>query len=607
MKRWLAKLELPLFARELRELAAKKRTYGLRVLYSLILFWIGIGVLGDQLVESSSVRSQFGMMGNGDRLFEALFVFQIIAIHVMTPALVCSAITNEKERNTLGILLLTRLGPWRILFEKLCSRLLPVLTCVLLSVPILALSYSLGGLSWNPLVNGLILLLLTSVQIGCMTLMCSSFFRTMTGAFIASYLIQLVLAFCVFATGMINMRAMRRGFVETSFFEDAVLGLSGYSVWYGDGNSSPAELLLSKSRWIVLSALTFFVLARVFLVRRASVKSKSRVMAFFKLLDRFFVWSNQLTGGITLVGDVGSLPEDKPIAWREVTKKSLGTARYLFRVFLALEIPTAFFCVAASGMGNFRGEYNRLAGLSCGLWALSSLIVMIKAAGLIASERSSETLDVLLTTPLTAKEIVSQKCAGLRRVLFVTSLPLLTAIGFSAYMKGFPRSEAAIYTVWGILQVVVYLQLIAWASIWVGMRMKTQTRSIFAAMTVFVIVMATPYILFKVGDFVDLFGTGNGLETSVYALVLLSGPSAGLVANEFANPYNQLGDLVRWAAVVVPVHIGFYATLTFFIRRRVLSIAAARLGRGEAGLTNATESPDAAASPNRLEPTHALS
>ncbi|MFK7821596.1 MAG: ABC transporter permease [Planctomycetaceae bacterium] len=606
MKRLLAKLELPLFARELTELAAKKRTYGLRVVYSMVLFWFGIGTLGDQLVATSSVRSQFSMMGNGDRLFEALFSFQIVAIHILTPALVCSAITNEKERNTLGILLLTRLGPWRILFEKLCSRLLPVLTCVLLSVPILALSYSLGGLSWNPLVNGLILLVLTSVQIGCLTLVCSSFFRTMTGAFIASYVVQLGVGFAVFGNLFANMQAMRRGFGEVGFLSEGVLGISGYVVWSRSGTLNPLEMITTRAVWIILSSLAFFGLARFFLVRRASAKSKSRVLALFKQLDRFFVWSNQLTGGITLVSDVGSLPGDDPIAWREVTKKSLGTARYLFRVFLVLELPTAFFCVMAAGMGSFYGEYNRLAPLACGLWSISLLIVMIKAAGLIASERSSETLDVLLTTPLSAKEIISQKCAGLRRVLIVTSLPLLTVTVFASYMKGFPRSEAIVYAIWSVLQMFIYMQLIAWMSIWVGMRMKSQTRSIFAAMSVFVVVMALPGVLFKMVEFVSPESIYD-VNIPAMAVFLLSGPTAGLVANEFASPFNQLGTIMRWAPVLIPMHLAFYGTITYLIRRRVLSIAAARLGRGEVDYTAGDIQPDTAPSPERLEPTHALS
>ena len=42
---------------------------------------------------------------------------------------------------------MTRLGPFTILFEKLLSRLVPMFTFLLLSLPLMAFAYSLGGVS----------------------------------------------------------------------------------------------------------------------------------------------------------------------------------------------------------------------------------------------------------------------------------------------------------------------------------------------------------------------------------------------------------------------------------------------------------------------------
>ncbi|MFN9037956.1 MAG: hypothetical protein ACK5YO_16755, partial [Planctomyces sp.] len=52
----------------------------------------------------------------------------------------------EKERKTLGLLFVTRLSPLVIVLEKPGSRLLPMLTLLLITFPMLAFAYSLGGL-----------------------------------------------------------------------------------------------------------------------------------------------------------------------------------------------------------------------------------------------------------------------------------------------------------------------------------------------------------------------------------------------------------------------------------------------------------------------------
>ncbi|MFO0060710.1 MAG: hypothetical protein ACK57O_07520, partial [Planctomyces sp.] len=88
--------ELPLLRRELSELSARRRTYVIRVLSAVVI--------------------------------------------------VAGVITMEKERKTLGLLFVTRPSPLMIVLEKPGSRLLPMLTLLLITFPMLAFAYSLGGL-----------------------------------------------------------------------------------------------------------------------------------------------------------------------------------------------------------------------------------------------------------------------------------------------------------------------------------------------------------------------------------------------------------------------------------------------------------------------------
>ena len=54
----LKQLELPLLSRELRELARRRRTYVLRVVYAALLFWFAIIALGTQLSMATTLADR---------------------------------------------------------------------------------------------------------------------------------------------------------------------------------------------------------------------------------------------------------------------------------------------------------------------------------------------------------------------------------------------------------------------------------------------------------------------------------------------------------------------------------------------------------------------
>ena len=75
---------------------------------------------------------------------------------------------------------------------------------------------------------------------------------------------------------------------------------------------------------------------------------------------------------------------------------------------------------------NGAGSLTLASGALLPLWILTVLIVTVQSTGLIAAEKAKQTLDVLLTTPLSSRDIALQKLAGLRRLMLVLAVPLLT-------------------------------------------------------------------------------------------------------------------------------------------------------------------------------------
>ena len=118
-RRW-PQMGLPLLTKELIEQAARKRTYVVRLVYASLLFlqafWQFTSIL------SSNGSNSLAILGSGTDMFNRVIELQSLGILLFLPALACGAITSEKERDSLTMLLVTRLGPVTLLLDKLQGR-----------------------------------------------------------------------------------------------------------------------------------------------------------------------------------------------------------------------------------------------------------------------------------------------------------------------------------------------------------------------------------------------------------------------------------------------------------------------------------------------------
>lgn len=595
-------LGFPLLVKELTELAARRRTYIVRVLYAVLLF------IGALLMFWENIFSRSGgplsVLGRGNEMFHAIVGLQFAGIYLFLPAMTCTAITAEKERDSLSLLFLTRLGPSTILFEKLVGRLIPMFTFLLLALPLMAFAYTFGGMDQEQIWGAIVALAITAVQIAALSLMCSAYFRTTVGAFVATYLIGAtmfpVIPIILSATvTRLHPDIALAFFAPYAYFGSFVSTGGGVnSLWGGAGGWTGFGL---RSIPLVLSTLVFLGLARFFLIRRAFAQPRRLLQRLFKNLDGIF-WklnNNRITRGVVLVGEGTSLPEERPVAWRETTKKSLGRFRYLVRIFICLEIPVALICtLVITGRGASQMQLSELTVTLCFLWVLAALIVSVQAASLISGERSRQTLDVLLATPLSGRDIVLQKMQGLRRLMWVLAVCFLTIFLCEVYWYGgdgitptggidptsvsyrdrfFYYFSSTRYLVCSILSVIVYLPMVAWLSFLIGLKVKTQTRAIIGSLAALVAWCILPLIIV-----VTIMEAINPRSNDIlYALV---SPMMIIPVNEnnqFGSYQNALsrGHLFRW--LVVLGNFAFYGGCAFLFRWLCLRHADRYLGRRE--------------------------
>ena len=593
MRRLSTKIGLPLLAKELIEQAARKRTYVIRVVYASLLFLTAFLFFFDSL--RVGAVSPLAVLGKGREMFEILVLLQFTGVYLFMPAITCGVVTLEKERASLPLLFLTRLGPWTIVLEKLMGRVVPMLGFVLLSLPLLGFAYTLGGVTADQLGGAMWMLILTVFQMGTIALLCSAFFRTTVGAFIGSYLLGLALLFGpVLVLLIADFLGMRVGIFVNSFGEFApvvVLPLCGFAMWVdGPGAFRSAShfwpLAVQSGLILSVSALCL-VLARYYLVSRAFVPPRNILLGIFHAMDRVFqrLNDNRFTRGIVFGGTEESIPEGQPVAWRETQKRSLGRARYLVRVFLILEIPIVVLCVIAAfpGIASNNPQPEFLAAMLFILWGVSVLIVAVQSASLIAGEKSHQTLDVLCTTPMSGREIILQKYRAVRRLMLVLLAPFGTIFFFHCVMNWnmgihfnrFNRRpfDLEIYLAASFLSVVIYLPLVAWLAIAAGLKIRSQARAIIGATGGLVAWCVAPLLFVTMPLAIALETYGREYQTLILDSSLLS-PASIIPFNEF-DDLHELGE----PSIVVLMTFACYAVLLAAVRFTCLRNADRWLGR----------------------------
>jgi ABC-type transport system involved in multi-copper enzyme maturation permease subunit len=589
--------ELPLLRRELTELANRRRTYVVRVVGAVILlFFVFLAYsksmsMRQQVMNTAGVSGTMRYMGIGGDIFSEIIPLLFYTIQVLMPALCCACVTTEKENNTLGTLMLTRLSSGTIILEKFGSRLVPMLTLLLLTFPVLAHVHTLGGVDTDLLIATLWLLFCECLLFASIAIACSTWFTTTVAAFVWSYALIGVLAALSLSLGYATFvpSAIWRSEFTESLWGISRTQMAGFNAAGVPVAQSHWLLTVSKSVPAMLVTAAFLLFARLALVRRAFVSQASVLLKVFRMIDVFFTALNErTTGGIELVRDSNPLPGDDPVTWRERNKKSLGKARYLFRVLVVLEIPTLFICVlaaTASARNYFYGLYV-LQGL---IWTLTVLVTAVKASTLFSSERANQTIEPLLATPMSGVELLSQKVVGMRRLLIVLSVPILTVnvthfllqVNFSSLSAiVVQRPGVYLYLLLSICTAYVLLSLVTWLSVGIGLMIHSQTRAVLVSGTVLATWTVVPLII------VQLFRLAPPLQE----LVTTFSPYSAVAATEqyLINPialtgYNAQGEQIEyvprllWAGCA----IAFFWAVMLAIRHGVRSRCPFLLNRGE--------------------------
>lgn len=172
----------------MREINTMFRTY--KVFIAIGLY--GLAVLG------LTALMLFGMVFNKYNGFDPqdiIYTFcgvvglQTGVIFLAVPAFASSAISGERERQTLDLMLLTKMKPFSIVSGKLLSSLLLISVMVFIAMPVYGIFFYYGGISLLDLIFALVFDFSYAMAIGAMSILLSSIFKKTVTATVLSYII----------------------------------------------------------------------------------------------------------------------------------------------------------------------------------------------------------------------------------------------------------------------------------------------------------------------------------------------------------------------------------------------------------------------------------
>jgi len=247
-----------------------------------IAFLLAMLVIQD---ESRSLYRSGNIYNSMVYLFPVIAIAQICIIALITPIITASSISGEKERQTFDVMLTTAMSPLAIVFGKVTSAVIRIMFYVLGSLPIMALSFVVGGLGWNTLLSYLATVLLLAVFSGSIGIFCSSICRKSITAVILSFVCYFVVYGMTFLPLLLRLIMGYNDGGECllmllwnpgAFFEEYfMLTMTGQSLLSGTNTFGKNDVgaitywLVKNEMWVYVSAVCILILTVVFMLLAA--------------------------------------------------------------------------------------------------------------------------------------------------------------------------------------------------------------------------------------------------------------------------------------------------------------------------------------------------
>jgi ABC-type Na+ efflux pump permease subunit len=607
--------------------ARRTRYFVMRFFYALILFLI-LYIFYIMKLKSITVEkvAQKQLIDFAELFSYIYLLVQYLLVLMLTPAYVGSAIAEEKERRTLEFLLATDLRNQEIIFGKFASRIGNLLMFLLAGLPVLTFVLFFGGVDPELLKNGFLATFVTVLSISAVSIYCSVHAKTSRDGIMKSYLC--VVGYFLFGFILWSIVLMLNGTfsglastAQTFDDHDPVLkGLCYFSEYYLTGDIFHAIYLyvanvkmpfLGIKSWSGVDlGVSMNALLRNYLIFHGTLTvccllySVLRMRAIY-LKQRYGEGKpsrRQVKLARTQQASDVSQPDRRqhdpqmprtmrvklgdwpPVVWKEVFVPRLALRTLHARVLTGLTwgvflLPAVIlFFYFAKHWDQFTQAYFwyiRIAGTV--VLCLMLAAVAIRASHAICIEKDKQTLETLLSTSLTDREIVFGKWVG--AVLgFGPTVYLISLIWLVGLMTGTLAWSSLLFLTGAYL---VYASFAASLGLYFSAGASTTTRSLMV--TLFWLVMWIGGHWLIVGPLM-MVTIGNDMREVLYFIL---GMTPCLVLGFLTSPasWSRLGD-TQGAIDIQYVWIGLVVTsllavLFFLLARQRFYLNTGRLNKQE--------------------------
>ena len=187
----LEKMINPIVKKDMKVISrSMKYSWGLFAYEAVLALAFCITMLAVSTIGSySGIRNNVDMYEEYVAFFPVVGVAQLCIISLIVPIITASSISGERERGTLDVLLTTTITPTQIVIGKVSSAVIRVMIFVIASIPLMATSFIMGGLSWWILLEYILMAFVFAIMSGSIGTMCSAFCKKSIPAIIMSYVI----------------------------------------------------------------------------------------------------------------------------------------------------------------------------------------------------------------------------------------------------------------------------------------------------------------------------------------------------------------------------------------------------------------------------------
>jgi ABC-type transport system involved in multi-copper enzyme maturation permease subunit len=446
----------PIFSREALTSPRQLKHFLIRSGYVAALFVLmytaAQAMFGWQTVRSVGDIARFGSL-----VFQIFCLVQLSLVLFFALLLAASGVAQEKDRQTLILLLMTDLRDYELVFGKLFASLLMVLALIVVSIPALFFVLLLGGTGIDQVVWALVICAASALPAGSWGLLVA-YWREKTFQTLA-----------VSVLGLVIFLGVVEGIVAVLPAESPAAHWIGlldpYRVLFSildplRGHHGLTTAHVASWDFLLVMAVAAAVINGITLLR----------LRFWNPSRLFFATATLPEDKVQATADAPAKIRPQantrriwanPVVWREICTKAYGRKILAIKAaYVVLAALIAFLVARNPASGELVLGMISPSGVAfVGLCLISLIIINAQAVTAFTSERDGKTLELLLMTDVTAKEFIYGKLGG---ILYNTKELILIPLALAGYVawRGGVTLEQYIYVAIGFGVLVLFAAML---------------------------------------------------------------------------------------------------------------------------------------------------